>query len=87
MWTADELEALLIVCKKHDVAIVSDEIHQDLTLRGHTFTPFLTIATGYEHKVVSITSMTKTFNVAGVKSSMVFAKDEALIRKLANSSA
>ena len=82
VWTADELEALLIVCKKHDVAIVSDEIHQDLTLRGHTFTPFLTIATGYEHKVVSITSMTKTFNVAGVKSSMVFAKDEALIRKI-----
>ena len=82
VWTADELEALLIVCKKHDVAIVSDEIHQDLTLRGHTFTPFLTIATGYEHKVVSITSMTKTFNVAGVKGAMIFAKDEALIKQI-----
>lgn len=40
VWTADELEALLSICKKHDVAIVSDEIHQDLTLNGHIFTPF-----------------------------------------------
>ena len=82
VWTADELEALLFICKKHDVAIVSDEIHQDLTLSGHTFTPFLTLATGYEHKVVSLTSMTKTFNIAGIKGSMIFAKDSALLTKI-----
>ncbi|MGM8898188.1 MULTISPECIES: MalY/PatB family protein [unclassified Psychrobacter] len=82
VWTRDELEALLSICKKHDVAIVSDEIHQDLTLNGHTFIPFLTLAEGYEHKVVSLTSMTKTFNVAGIKGSMIFAKDEALLKKI-----
>jgi len=82
VWTADELEALLCICKKHDVAIVSDEIHQDLTLSGYTFTPFLTLATGYEHKVVSLTSMTKTFNIAGIKGSMIFAKDSGLLSKI-----
>lgn len=82
VWTADEMKVLLEVCKKHDVAIVSDEIHQDLTLTGHTFTPFLTIAAGYEHKAVSMTSMTKTFNVAGIKCSMIFAKDDALINAI-----
>lgn len=82
VWTRNELEALLLLCKKHEVAIVSDEIHQDLTLSGHTFTPFLTLAKGYEHKVVSLTSMTKTFNVAGIKGSMIFAKDEALLKKI-----
>lgn len=84
VWTADELKALLALCKKHNVAIVSDEIHQDLTLTGHTFTPFLKLAeaAGYEHKVVSLTSMTKTFNVAGIKGSMIFAKDETLIKKI-----
>ena len=82
VWTADELEALLSICKKHDVAIVSDEIHQDLTLSGHTFIPFLTLATGYEHKVVSLTSMTKTFNIAGIKGSMIFAKDSKLLSKI-----
>ncbi|MFC6380163.1 MalY/PatB family protein [Psychrobacter glacincola] len=82
VWTADELEALLVICKKHDVAIVSDEIHQDLTLSGHEFIPFLQLAKGYEHKVVSITSMTKTFNVAGIKGAMIFAKDEALIKQI-----
>ncbi|WP_199506985.1 MULTISPECIES: MalY/PatB family protein [unclassified Psychrobacter] len=82
VWTADELRAVLDLCKKHDVAIVSDEIHQDLTLSGHTFTPFLTLAQGYEHKVVSLTSMTKTFNIAGIKGSLIFAKDAALIEKI-----
>ncbi|MGP4118706.1 MalY/PatB family protein [Psychrobacter aquimaris] len=82
VWTREELEALLTICKKHDVAIVSDEIHQDLTLSGHTFTPFLTLAAGYEHKVVSLTSMTKTFNIAGIQGSMIFAKDDSLIQKI-----
>ncbi|WP_201587095.1 MalY/PatB family protein [Psychrobacter sp. HII-4] len=84
VWTIDELKALLTLCKKHNVAIVSDEIHQDLTLTGHTFTPLLKLAeaAGYAHKVVSLTSMTKTFNVAGIKGSMIFAKDDALIKKI-----
>ena len=84
VWTIDELKALLALCKKYEVAIVSDEIHQDLTLTGHTFTSFLKLAeaAGYEHKVVSLTSMTKTFNVAGIKGSMIFAKDDALIKKI-----
>ena len=82
VWTTDELETLLALCKTHDVAIVSDEIHQDLTLSGYTFTPLLTLAKGYEHKVVSLTSMTKTFNIAGIKGSMIFAKDDALIKKI-----
>jgi len=84
VWTTDELEALLTLCKKHDVAIVSDEIHQDLTLSGHTFTPFLKLAeaASYAHKVVSLTSMTKTFNIAGIKGSMIFVKDNSLIKKI-----
>ncbi|MDV2859742.1 MalY/PatB family protein [Psychrobacter sp. CAM01] len=84
VWTADELKALLVLCQKHNVAIVSDEIHQDLTLTGHTFTPFLRVAEAgnYAHKVASLTSMTKTFNVAGIKGSMIFVKDDALIKKI-----
>jgi len=82
VWTRDELKSLLAICKKHNVAIVSDEIHQDLTLTSHTFTPFLTLAEGYEHNVVSLTSMTKTFNIAGIKGSMIFAKDETLIKRI-----
>ena len=84
VWTTDELEALLALCKKYDMAIVSDEIHQDLTLSGYTFTPFFKLAeaAGYAHNVVSLTSMTKTFNVAGIKGSMIFAKDNSLIKKI-----
>src|SRR5699024_6993983 len=69
---------------KYDVASVSDEIHQDLTLSGYTFTPFFKLAeaAGYAHNVVSLTSMTKTFNVAGIKGSMIFAKDNSLIKKI-----
>lgn len=84
VWTKDELKAVLELCKKYQVAIVSDEIHQDLTLTGHTFTPFLNLASGYEHMVVSLTSMTKTFNIAGIKGSMIFAKDKALLKQISN---
>ena len=82
VWTADELQAVLELCKKYQVAVVSDEIHQDLTLSGHTFTPFLSLAKGYEHMTVSLTSMTKTFNVAGIKGSMIFVKDKALATQI-----
>ncbi|WP_367111138.1 MalY/PatB family protein [uncultured Psychrobacter sp.] len=84
VWTLSELKALLKLCKKHNVAIVSDEIHQDLTLSGHTFTPLLEVAEaeGYAHNVVSLTSMTKTFNIAGIKGSMIFAKNETLLKKI-----
>lgn len=82
VWTPDELKAVLDLCKKYQVAVVSDEIHQDLTLSGHTFTPFLSLAKGYEHMVVSLTSMTKTFNVAGIKGSMIFVKDKALATQI-----
>ena len=82
VWTLSELEALFLKKKKNNVAIVSDEIHQDLTLSGHEFTPFLRVAKGYEHKVAGITSMTKTFNVAGIKGSLIFAKDQALIDRI-----
>ncbi|AWT48076.1 pyridoxal phosphate-dependent aminotransferase [Psychrobacter sp. YP14] len=84
VWTKDELKAVLELCKKYQVAIVSDEIHQDLTLTGHTFTPFLNLASGYEHMVVSLTSMTKTFNIAGIKGSMIFATDKALLKQISN---
>ena len=84
VWHKDELTAVLNLCKKYNVAIVSDEIHQDLTLTGHTFTPFLNLAEGYEDMVVSLTSMTKTFNIAGIKGSMIFAKDQALIKQISN---
>ena len=84
VWTLKELKALLFLCKRHEVAIVSDEIHQDLTLSGHKFIPFLKLAEaeGYVHKVVSLTSMTKTFNIAGIKASMIFAKDASLIKAI-----
>lgn len=84
VWSEDELKAVLALCKKYNVAIVSDEIHQDLTLTGHKFTPFLSLAQGYEHMVVSLTSMTKTFNVAGIKGSLIFAKDKALLKQISN---
>lgn len=84
VWTKDELKAVLELCKKYQVAIVSDEIHQDLTLTGHIFTPFLSLASGYEHMVVSLTSMTKTFNIAGIKGSMIFATDKALLKQISN---
>ena len=44
VWTEEELACLFEICRRHNVLIISDEIHQDLCLFGHTFVPALKVA-------------------------------------------
>ena len=65
VWNQAELTAIVTLCEKYQVAVVSDEIHADLTYPGVTHIPFSSIA----GKVISVTFMapSKTFNIAGEK--------------------
>ena len=66
VWTKDELIKILGICKKHQVLIVSDEIHADLVYSGYKNTAFGTIAAGVYDNYIVCTSASKTFNLAGV---------------------
>ncbi|MCX7302463.1 MAG: pyridoxal phosphate-dependent aminotransferase [Rhodobacterales bacterium] len=64
VWTRGELQAVAAFAKRHDLVLVSDEIHHDLTMPGQTHIPMTRIE-GVEERLVMMTASTKTFNIAG----------------------
>lgn len=78
VWRQEELERIVGLCKAYDVVLVSDEIHSDLIFGDNIHTPMLNL----EEKSIVITAPSKTFNIAGLKSSMIFAKDPDTLKKL-----
>jgi len=78
VFTPDELKKIGELCKKHDVYIISDEIHQDLVLGDKPHHP---TATATDAKVVTLCSASKTFNIAGLSNAFVVIPDEALRKK------
>lgn len=64
-WSADELRRAVEICARHDMTVVSDEIHCDLTMPGRLFTPLATVAG--EHEYVVCNSPSKSFNTAGLQ--------------------
>ena len=70
VWRREELTAMLDICKKHGVLVLSDEIHQDLTFDGHKHIPSAT-AGDYSHMVITLTAASKTFNLAGCQNAFV----------------
>ena len=77
VWSRTELEQVAEFAKKHDLILVSDEIHHDLVMPGHVHTPMALIE-GIEDRLVMMTATTKTFNIAGSHSGNVIIADEKL---------
>jgi cystathionine beta-lyase len=64
VWTREELEQVADFARRHDLILVSDEIHHDLVMPGHRHIPMALIE-GVEDRLVMMTATTKTFNMAG----------------------
>jgi len=77
VWTKAELHAVAAFAKRHELILVSDEIHHDLTMPGHTHTPMAHID-GLVDRLVTMTATTKTFNIAGSHSGNVIIEDPDL---------
>ncbi|WP_322866747.1 MalY/PatB family protein [Aquicoccus sp. G2-2] len=77
VWSPAELGEVAAFAKKHDLILVSDEIHHDLVMPGQTHTPMALIE-GVEDRLVMMTATTKTFNIAGSHVGNVIIPDETL---------
>ncbi|MEM6305287.1 MAG: MalY/PatB family protein [Pseudomonadota bacterium] len=77
VWTRQELQGVADFAKRHDLILVSDEIHHDLVMPGHTHTPMSKIP-GITDRLVMMTATTKTFNIAGSHSGNVIIEDPDL---------
>lgn len=64
VWSRQELEDVAAFAKRHDLILVSDEIHHDLVMPGHKHIP-MALIDGIEDRLVMMTATTKTFNIAG----------------------
>ena len=80
VWKKEELESLFAICKKHDVYIISDEIHHDLVFGDNKHIPSLSFKK-YEDIMVMLSAASKTFNLAGAQNSIVVIPDEKLRKK------
>jgi len=81
VWDRDELETLINICAERDILIVSDEIHCDLTHKGITHTPLPLVKPEYSHRIITCTSPSKTFNLAGLQISNIIIPEETLRKK------
>ena len=70
VWTKDELKRVGDICLKHGVKIVSDEIHFDIIMPGHTHTVFSN-AGDFGEEVIVCTAPSKTFNLAAMQTSNI----------------
>jgi cystathionine beta-lyase len=62
---------------RHDLFVVSDEIHGDLQLAGEPFTPFASLSPELAARTLTLTSASKAFNIAGLRTAVaVFGGDE-----------
>lgn len=80
VWTKKELETLFDICRRHQVFVISDEIHHDLMYNGHTHIPSLSVG-DYDDMMIMLTSPSKTFNLAGCQNSILVIPDENLRRQ------
>ncbi|WPC40811.1 MalY/PatB family protein [Clostridium sp. JS66] len=69
VWKRDELQSLINICKKHNVKVISDEIHQDIVIGKNEHIPTADVS-DYDF-IVTLTAGTKTFNLAACKNSFV----------------
>jgi cystathionine beta-lyase len=77
-WTPGELTRLAEVCLENNIIIVSDEIHSDLVFSPHTHTPLSTLGDEIAQKTITCVAPSKTFNLAGLSSSVVIIGNEEL---------
>lgn len=80
VWTKEELEQIVTLCRKYQVFLIADEIHMDVVRQQVEHQPILSIT---QTQVAALSSGTKTFNFPGLVFSYALIPDEALHQRFA----
>lgn len=78
VWAEEELIKLGDICRKNDITIISDEIHCDLTLKGYKHMPLASLSKELEQRTITLMAPSKTFNIAGLNTSVAIIPNENL---------
>lgn len=71
VWRREELLRIGELCLKHNVRVISDEIHADFVFAPNRYTPFASLSESISNLTITCLSGTKTFNIAGLQASFV----------------
>ena len=81
VWGIDVLRKIADICDLHNVLVISDEIHADLTLPSHQHISYSTVSEAARRNSITFMAPSKTFNIAGLGSSVCYIADEALRKR------
>jgi cystathionine beta-lyase len=81
VWTREELQQMADICLKHEVIIVSDEIHADLVFQPYKHIPFATLSAETANITVTFGSASKTFNIAGLATAYAVISNPQLLKR------
>ena len=76
VWTRAELARAGEICRRHNVLVISDEIHGDIVYGTHRYTPFVSISDELAQVAFACLSPAKTFNIAGMTDAMAIIPNE-----------
>ena len=82
VWTKEELTRIGEICRKHGVWVISDEIHNEIVMPGHRYTPFASLSEDNRRCSVTCVSPSKSFNLAGLQIANIICSDVALSRRI-----
>ncbi len=74
IWDKKSLQSISELCKKHNVLVVSDEIHCDITEPGYEYIPFAVI----DPDCITLIAPSKAFNIAGLQSSAIYIQNKEI---------
>ncbi|MCO5068028.1 MAG: PatB family C-S lyase [Kiritimatiellae bacterium] len=78
VWRREELERLLEFCERHQLILVSDEIHCDLILDDVPWTATLALGERAEQRVITLHAPSKTYNLPGLACAYAVIPDAGL---------
>lgn len=84
VWSKKELQQLAEVCLKHDLLMVSDEIHSDFIYTGYKHVPLASLSPEIAENTITCMAPSKTFNLAGLATSFVVIPSKQLRRLFRN---
>ena len=81
VWGEEVLRRVADICERHNVIVISDEIHADLTLPGHKHVSYSTVSEAAQRHSLTFMAPSKTFNIAGLGSSVCYVADGDLRKR------
>ncbi|QDF29592.1 MalY/PatB family protein [Halarcobacter anaerophilus] len=82
VWSKEELKKMGDLCIKNNVIIVSDDIHRDIVYSDFVYTPIISISKEFLENFIVCTAPSKTFNLAGLKTSNIIVANQEFKKKI-----